>query len=332
MKIALIEASHWHATLYIDALASMDVRVVGVSDQNPAVAARVAARFGCKASVDYKDMLTEARPDFIFAFGRHRDMPAIAAHLIKQKIPFAMEKPMGRSASEIEALCAAVEIENAFIAVPFVFRHSPIQAMLDELKSAGEFGDLTNAYFRFIAGPPSRYPKADSAWLLDPEESGGGCTINLAVHFLDFSLRLLEANSVSRVYAVPSHRKYGIAVEDFSTVVLSTNDGVVCTVETGYAYPQDKAHLRHFECCLTTTKGYMEIRDGEYAWASHDGSRVEKKIDTDTDNFYPIFIRKTLDDLVAGNRPSASVGEMFKVMKLIDAAFRSGRERQVVVL
>jgi len=332
MTIALIEASHWHAPLYIDALASMDVRVVGVSDQNPDVAARVAARFGCKASVDYKEMLAEARPDFVFAFGCHRDMPAIAAYLIEQKIPFAMEKPMGRSASEIESLRLAVERENAFVAVPFVFRHSPIQQVIDELKSAGAFGDLTNAYFRFIAGPPSRYPKADSAWLLDPELSGGGCTINLAVHFLDFSLRLLEANSVSRVYAVPSRRKYGIAVEDFSTVVLSTDDGVACTVETGYAYPQDKAHPRHFECCLTTTKGYMEIRDGEYAWASHDGSCIEKKIITDTDLFYPIFIRKTLDDLAAGKRPSASVGEMVKVMKLIDAAYRSGRERQVVAL
>ena len=76
----------------------------------------------------------------------------------------------------------------------------------------------------------------------------------------------------------------------------------------------------------------MEIRDGEYAWASHDGTRVEKKIITDTDLFYPIFIRKTLDDLAAGNRPSASIGEMVKVMKLIDAAYRSGRERQVITL
>lgn len=332
MKIALIEASHWHAPLYIDALASMDVRVVGVSDENADVAARVAARFGCKASVDYKEMLAATRPDFVFAFGRHRDMPAIAAHLIEQKIPFAMEKPMGRSASEVEALRVAAERENAFIAVPFVFRHSPIQQMIDELKSADAFGELTNAYFRFIAGPPSRYPKANSAWLLDPAESGGGCTINLTIHFLDFSLQLLEANRVSRVYAVPSRRKYGIDVEDFSTVVLSTDDDVVCTVETGYSYPQDKAHPRHFECCLTTTKGYMEIRDGEYAWASHDGTRIEKKIITDTDLFYPIFIRKTLDDLVAGNRPSASVDEMIKVMKLIDAVYRSGRERQVVAL
>jgi len=332
MKIALIEVAHWHAPLYIDALASMGLCVAAVSDQNPDVAARIAARFGCNASVDYKAMLAEARPDFVFAFGRHRDMPAIAAHLVEQKIPFVMEKPMGRSASEVEALRVAAERENAFIAVPFVFRHSPIQQVINDLKSKGEFGDLTNAYFRFIAGPPSRYPKADSAWLLDPDVSGGGCTINLAVHFLDFSLRLLEANRVSRVYAVPSRRKYGTAVEDFSTVVLSTDDDVVCTVETGYAYPQDKEHPRHFECCLTTTRGYMEIRDGAYAWASHDGTRVEKEIITETDLFYPIFIRQTLDDLAAGNRPGASVGEMVKVMKLIDAAYRSGRERQVITL
>ena len=271
MKIALVEVSHWHAPLYIDALDSMGLCVAAVSDQSPAVAAQVAARFGCHASVDYKAMLAEVRPDFVFAFGRHRDMPAIASHLIEQRIPFAMEKPMGRSAPEVEALCIVAERENAFIAVPFVFRHSPIQEAISELKSEGAFGDLTNAYFRFIAGPPSRYPKANSAWLLDPEVSGGGCTINLGVHFLDFSLGLLEANRVRRVFAVPSHRKYATAVEDFSTVVLSTDDGVVCTVETGYAYPQDKDHPRHFECCLTTTKGVhgnprWRVRVGESRW------------------------------------------------------------------
>jgi predicted dehydrogenase len=327
MKIALIEVSHWHAPLYLEALASSGAQVVAVSDQDPAVARRVAERLGCRADADYPTMLREVRPDFVFAFGRHREMPAIAAHLIRARLPFAMEKPMGLSGEEVVALRALAESQGAFIAVPFVFRYSPIQEVIDGLRASGRFGELTNGYFRFIAGPPSRYTQGDSAWLLDPATSGGGCTINLSVHFLDLSLALLGPRVVESVYAVLGRRKYGGPVEDFSTVLLSTGDGVACTIETGYAYPSDPAHPRHLELCLTTTTGYLEVREGQYAWAGHDGVRIERAIDTDTDRFYPLFVRRTLSDFASGARPITSVGDMARVMALVDAAYRSSRER-----
>ncbi|MFA6508416.1 MAG: hypothetical protein WCT14_20110, partial [Treponemataceae bacterium] len=134
------------------------------------------------------------------------------------------------------------------------------------------------------------------------------------------------------VYAVPSRRKYGISVEDFSTVVLSTEDEIACTVETGYAYPSDKNHPRHFEFCLTTTKGYLEIHEGEFVWSGHDERRIERKIVTDTDRYYPMFVSRTLGDFAAGRSPTASVKEMAETMQLVDAVYRSGRERKAVQL
>jgi hypothetical protein len=114
--------------------------------------------------------------------------------------------------------------------------------------------------------------------------------------------------------------------------VLTTADDVSCTIETGYAYPADSEHPRHFEYCLTTTKGYAEIREGEFIWAGHDGRRFEKKIVTNTDFFYPIFVRRVLSDFVAGKPPFASLPEMARVMGIVDAIYRSGRERRVVRL
>jgi predicted dehydrogenase len=330
MKIALIEVSHWHAPLYFEAFESMELRITAVTDQNPEIAARAAKRLGCKADVDYKRMIQQVQPDFVFAFGRHRDMPEIAAYLINENIPFAMEKPMGISLSDVEDLRLLAEQKAAFIAVPFVFRYSPINDAINDLRATQEFGEITNGYFRFIAGPPSRYTKSDNSWLLDQSLSGGGCTINLGVHFLDFSLSLLGMHRVDRVYAVTSSRKYNTPVEDFSTVVLSTKDDIVCTIETGYAYPSDQTHPRHFEFCLNTTKGYMEIHEGEYIWAGHNGSRIERKIVTDTDLFYPMFVKQTLNDFARGKRPTSSVKEMAAVMELIDAVYLSGRERRAV--
>lgn len=330
MKVAMIGVSHWHTPLYVEALANGSHHVIAVSDPNHEVAVQVAGKLGCAASTDYESMLDEHKPDFVFAFGMHIEMPTIAMSLIERGIPFAMEKPMGRSLEDVQSIQRLAAVHSTYIAVPFVFRYSQIIEIVDELKKSDEFGELTNGYFRFIAGPPDRYPKANSSWLLDPAMSGGGCTINLGVHFLDLALVLLGENPVKRVYAVPSDKKYHTAIEDFSTVVLSTADGVACTIETGYAYPMDREHPRHFVYCLTTTKGYAEIREGVFIWAGHDGRRFERQIVTNSDLLYPVFVNRVLDDVEKGRSAGTSLNGMARVMGLIDAIYASGREKRLV--
>ena len=46
MKIALLEASHWHIPLYLDALQAPGIEVVAVSDAEHVKGEQVAARFG----------------------------------------------------------------------------------------------------------------------------------------------------------------------------------------------------------------------------------------------------------------------------------------------
>jgi predicted dehydrogenase len=332
MRVAMIEVSHWHAPMYAEALSAMNATVAAVSDRDSAAAGRLADRLRCRAFTSYDGMLREVRPDFVFAFGHHREMPAIARTLIRERIPFAMEKPMGTCARDVEDIERLAAENGIFVAVPFVLRYSPVKDALNDLQNEGRFGMVTNAYFRFIAGPPSRYLEAGSPWLLDPVESGGGCTINLGVHFIDLFLSLIEPSRVTSVFALPSRMKYAAAVEDFSTVVMTAENGAVCTVETGYAYPSDPAHSRHIEYCLTTTKGYLEVREGALSWAGHDGSRFEREISTNNDLFYPLFIRRTLDDVSSGRRPAASCSHMARVMRVIDAVYQSGADRQAVSL
>jgi predicted dehydrogenase len=333
MNIALIEVSHWHVPLYVEALTAIDgVSIAAVSDGDEAEAARVAVRCGCKPYGDYRTMVREIRPDFVFAFGKHRDMPAIARELIGERIPFSIEKPMGVDAREVEAIRVLAERSGLFVSVPLVLRYGAIGAALDELRKAVRFGAVTNAYFRFIAGPPSRYLRSGSPWMLDPAVSGGGSTINLGVHFIDFFLSLDEGLEATAVYAVLSRKKYEVGVEDFSTVMIKTSSDAVCTVETGYAYPSDPPHPRHIEYCITTTTGYLEIRDGFMAWADDDGNRIEKEIVTDNDRFYRPYVERTLSDFREKRRPPASVAEMARTMRIVDAAYRSGRDEGVVGL
>ena len=74
MKVAIIEASHWHVPLYLDALSRDEVEVVAVSDREDARGAEIARRFGCKLYTSYEDLLRSESFDVAFAFGRHSDM------------------------------------------------------------------------------------------------------------------------------------------------------------------------------------------------------------------------------------------------------------------
>ena len=52
------------------------------------------------------------------SYGRHRQMAGIANDLLDECFPFLMEKPMGISAAEVDALAAKAARLDAFAAVP----------------------------------------------------------------------------------------------------------------------------------------------------------------------------------------------------------------------
>ena len=328
----MIEVSHWHTSIYVKALMKMKVSIVGVSDRDENIARKISSHLDCKWYQNYQLLINNEKPDFVFAFGRHCEMPSIAEYLIKKQIPFAMEKPMGVTVYDIENIMKMNKRYRNFIAVPFVFRYSPIINKIECLKSLNIFGKITHLYFRFIAGPPTRYLEANSAWMLDSNQAGGGCTINLAVHFIDLFYYLVGSQNVKEIYAALSNLKYKTDIEDFSTIVLRTNQNVICIIETGYAYPVTTSSLRDIDYCLTTTNGYLEIREEELRWFSHDGKKIKEKIGTATEDYYPVFIERTLEAYRKNKKPSASINEMYKVMKIVDAAYKSNKSKKIIKL
>ena len=332
MKIALIEVSHWHAPIYVEKLLKMQANVVAVTDKNHEIAKTIAKNFNCTWYNDYKLMIKKERPDFVFVFGKHFEMPLIAKYLIKNHVQFAMEKPMGISSQDIEKLKKLQDSHKCFIAIPFIFRYSPILKKIEKLINNNVFGLIAQLYFRFIAGPPSRYLESNNEWMLDPKRAGGGCTINLAVHFIDLFLYLIKDQFVRTVSAALNNLTYNTDIEDFSTIVLKTNRNVICTIETGYTFPMTSSHIRDISYYITTTHGYLSIKEKKFTWLQRDGKIVHENIITATEDYYPIFIEKTLSAFIQGKKPLASLNEMFQVMKIIDAVYLSNSMNTTISL
>ncbi len=333
MRVIILEVSHWHFPLYQEALRQADVEIVGVSDRQADFRDPIAAYFDCPGYADYKDLLNHQPIDFAFVFGRHVDMPRIAMSLIEGGIPFAIEKPGGVNAHDVASLRKRAEDRNLYVAVPFIFRVSPLLEEIRKIQGLlpADYGHLS---FRFIAGPPSRYLENGSPWMLDPSLSGGGCTINLAVHFIDL-VRVLTGGEVASVYARMSCRTHNTPVEDYSLIALTMSDGAVAMIETGYDFPMGGGEQREFTLSLSSSSHYLRTTDKGLCVYPRDsaGERpFDKVLNLETDDLYPAFVKRVLSDLSSGTPPVAGLADLEAVMRVVDASYRSTETGQAVQL
>lgn len=317
MKVAFIGASHWHLDLYLAPfLKAPDVELAGISDPNPKVAQRLSERYGCEGDADFRALCQTVKPDFVFALGRHADMRDEAEFLIAEGIPFALEKPCGLTQRDVGAIAEKSERAGAFTAVPLVFRNGDFAEFLASENNASPFQYMT---FRFIAGFPQRYRASGCDWMLDPGLSGGGCTINLAVHFFDLCHMLLGPR-VRVLGATMANRAWSERVEDYSVVTFE-RDGALCVVEAGYLYPAPTSSFdMHY--ALRSASRYIVAHDSETVEAlDNDGhSRRWRSVTTNVPH-YKTFVLDVLERVKAGKRPLASLSDMVPVMGLMEDAY-----------
>jgi predicted dehydrogenase len=176
--------------MYQPGLRDASIRVVGVLDAANHHAERVAAEFDCPVHNDIDSLIRYAAPDFVFAFGVHADMPALAIDLIQRRIPFSIEKPCGVRATDVKAVRVLAEAAGVFVSVPFHYRLSDMADALAECVALPS-PHFFHFRFRINAGSPLRFTQS-SPWLIDPTLSGGGSMMNLAHHPIDFLLHGIE--------------------------------------------------------------------------------------------------------------------------------------------
>jgi len=318
IRVALFGVSHWHLRLYLDPLrANADVTVVGVSDPDAAIAARVAAELGCASTDDHRALVDEVAPDAVMVLGRHADMAEQAEFLIERGIPFAVEKPAGLDAAQVTRIAALAEERGAFAAVPFVFRQSDYVRELRDRSAGARFDHLS---FTMIGRPPQQYERMDSAWMLDRSLAGGGALVNLGIHFLDLVPFLVPGEPVRVVGAAVSSSAWGYDIDDFAAVTLQAGDSVA-VIQTGYRYTSPDEYMDlHFS--VRSSQVYSVVRDPHTAeFTGPDGALDRVAVETTNVAYYPRFVDDVIDRIRDGRAPLADLGDAAAAMRLLDEVY-----------
>ena len=324
VRVAATGVSHWHAlydSAYLRHLAAIaDVALVAVHDPSAAVAAERAAALGGVATfTDHRQMLEAARPDFVIALGRHRDMAAVAHDLLDRGVPFMMEKPMGVDAEEVRGVAEKAEKTRGFAAVPFIQRYHPFVARARALLAEGRFGPLSHLYLRLNRPTSARYPAWGAAWMLDPEATGGGCLRNLGPHCLDLFL-LLTGEDAEVTGAQITGRALGQPVEDYASVLLRSAGGVVGTIEVGNTMPRDGSDINW----KVSGRDALLVLDGA-TLRLVTPEREETTTDSPAEPLALTILRDTLACWRRGAPPPSTVHDCLRVVRLIDDAYALSR-------
>ncbi|MGH7334265.1 MAG: Gfo/Idh/MocA family protein [Candidatus Rokuibacteriota bacterium] len=320
IRIAAIEVSHWHSlydSAYLRHLAAMpDVELVGLQDPSPEIAARRAAALGTPpVFTDYREMLARTRPDFVVALGRHRGMAETAHHLLDERYPFLMEKPMGVNAAEVRSIADKAAATDAFVAVPLGHRYQPSVVRARRLLAEGRFGPLSHIYFRLNRPTSARYLAWDSPWMLDPREAGGGCLRNLGPHGIDLFL-FLTGEDAHVTGAQLSWRARDQPVEDYASVLLRSASGILGTIEVGNTFPRDGTDggwkIAGPDAILSLTDGLMRLvtADGDETMPGEPDMPLARTA-----------LRDALDHWRQGVPPPISVHDCARVATLVDQAY-----------
>ncbi len=320
IRIAVIGVGHWHSLFdaaYLKTLAQLtDVKIVGVQDPDLLLASQRAAQVGePPAFADYREMISQLRPDFVLVLGRHNAMAVTAHFLLDEGYPFMVEKPLGVNAQEVRSVADKAAANGAFLAVPLFQRYQPFMAHARRMLSEGAFGPLSHFYFRANRPSSARYVAWGAPWMLDPAVAGGGCLRNVGMHGIDAFL-FVTGEDAEVTGAQMSTRVHGQRVEDYATVLMRTASGVLATVEVGNTFPGTGGDA---QWNLSGRDALLMLREGSVRCTTATGER--QLVEQPGEPLPVRAMRDTLERWRSGQPPIAGAEDCYRAMRLVDQAY-----------
>jgi predicted dehydrogenase len=165
--------------------------LVAVADEVPGRAEEAAAQFGFATALqDWREVLADPRVQAVSVTAPnwlHREIGIAVAEAGRH---LWIEKPVGVTADDALAVCAAVQAAGVQSAVGFNYRNAPAVARAREVIAAGGIGRVTHARFFFLSDYAAS-PEGALTWRYDRSRGGNGVLGDLASHAVDLVLFLL---------------------------------------------------------------------------------------------------------------------------------------------
>lgn len=285
-----------------------------------------------------------ARDDVFFAIATVRTdlKPDISIRILESGKHLMAEKPIGRTAPDVQRVVEAAERAGMQLGVCYQNRYNPMIREAREIVGQGLLGPLMSIEMRMLTTQVQyRNPEG---WLFRHEYAGSGILAWLGCHYIDMLRYITHDEIVSVSAEVATRSGEDIDVEDIATLSFRLCSGAIGSLHAGYTlalsgskYPNQPSY---------DTYVGVNGQNGRIHWASP-GVAEHMRVETAQDSWaaapqrefdYTLgqspayggiageeFIRDFIRAGQGEGTPPASGRDALQVARIIDAALESSQ-------
>ena len=253
-----------------------------------------------------------------------------------------VEKPITLTVAEAEHAIAACRQAGVLLGCGYMMRFHSLNAAARDLVARGELGKVVAARAQLTCW----YPPIQGAWRQDPKAGGGGSLMDMGSHCIDL-LEFITGSKAVSVFAMNQSLVQAYPSEDTSTVVMRMDSGAQMIVDSLFNVP-DAASRSLLEIYGTRgalfgqgTVGQLPggrieavLSDQGAYEAQQDRPPSERTFDLRAEpvNMYGAEIEQFSQAILTGGRPAVDGEKALWNLKVVEACYRSGREKREVAV
>src|SRR5919202_941138 len=216
--------------------------LVRVYDTRADLARDLAEQYGGRPAGSMEELLADPAVDAVYIcapHSLHKDLPTQAADAGKHVL---VEKPLGVSPADAQAIVEACQRNDVACGVPFVVRYAPAYREAHRLVQSGAIGEVTGFRVTYRGDKPRSYwtggysGRSTGDWRQTWSKAGGGVMIMNTIHDLDAVLWIAGLD-VEQVQGLIANTDSPGEVEDYALALFTCSGGAMGSLEALAALP-----------------------------------------------------------------------------------------------
>ncbi|MEF8850965.1 MAG: Gfo/Idh/MocA family oxidoreductase [Haloarculaceae archaeon] len=317
----------------LEELTAMDERPDEITTEGSDQADLVA---GATVFEDPERLVAESDIDVLWLTYRNDEMPGIVEAAVEAGVHVVCEKPIGRTAADLEGVAERAREAGVTVAPTTFYRTNPIAMDLRERVREGFFGEVWTVEGRFHGSQLSY--RDTSHYIYDRATSRGGALQWIGPHWLDMMPWVLD-DPIARVNA-RFHDATDCDVDAGAVVQFETAGGTLGTFHTGYYLSErgKDSHLGvygtdaqartpvHHDSLQHEPTAQLELTAGRDDWSGAPRRTVAYEFTYDRfpawGDYVQDYFAAFFDGYESGDVP-ATVDDALQLLRVLDAAYES---------